>query len=87
MKQYLALVVLCIIVLFTSVHFTAAQDACSNQSNKDCGTCLGTSSCAYCKTSKACFVYNQNNLLSAPCAIADMQVETCVGMFFVSLAL
>lgn len=87
MKQYLAFVVLSIIVLFNSVHCTPESDACANQSNKDCGSCIRTANCGYCKTNKTCFLYNQGNLFSAPCPTTDMQYQTCVGMFFVSLAL
>jgi len=82
MKQYFGLVILSIIILFGLVSSTPEEDACKNQSNKDCGPCIRTPNCGYCKSTKVCFLYDRNNLLSAPCATADMQYQTCVGMFF-----
>jgi hypothetical protein len=78
MKQILAFI---IIVLVSLVYCTPQQDACTAQSNKDCASCVNTPSCSYCNTNKNCFLYVESNLLSAPCATADMQYKVCVGMY------
>jgi hypothetical protein len=54
------------------------EQPCKNQSSTNCDTCLKVSGCAYCKNSKECFV-KPLNPLDAPCAIHDLQMETCAG--------
>jgi len=76
MKNYI--LILSTIVLISTVYGTTDQD-CKNVTNPSCDTCLNIENCAFCKTTKVCFLYQTDNLLSAPCGTSDMQWQTCVG--------
>ncbi|UJR22081.1 hypothetical protein I4U23_025147 [Adineta vaga] len=78
--SHFLLVVICTIALFSTVH--GATDAeCRKQSNTDCGACLKISGCAFCKSSKICFLYSTIDYINNNCSTSDTQVETCVGNF------
>ncbi len=76
MKNYI--LIISTIVLFSTVYGTTDQD-CKNVTNPTCSTCLKIDNCAFCTTTKVCFLYQTDTLLSAPCSTSDMQWQTCVG--------
>ncbi|CAF1475614.1 unnamed protein product [Adineta steineri] len=79
-KNYILIVVIYTIALFSTVYGATANQ-CNNITNPTCQTCLNAGSCAYCKTTKTCFLYNSGDILSSGCNTVDMQWQTCVGNF------
>ena len=81
MQKVYLLLVISAFVLFSSVSGAREQEvaACRNQSNTDCSTCQSVQNCGFCKNNKQCFLYDANNVFNAPCGVADIQWQTCVG--------
>lgn len=81
MNSIYSLFVLVAFVLLFSQSSAEVNDAtCGAKNNTDCNTCLSVKGCAYCKTTKHCFLlYTFNNVPIRPCKLEDTQAETCIG--------
>lgn len=80
MQPVYLLLALTTCILFCTVSCTREEEqACQNQSNTDCWTCVRVKNCAYCKGTKKCMLYNSDAMFNSGCGISEVQWQTCVG--------
>jgi hypothetical protein len=85
MKQDLIFIIISTIIFLSSTVYCTTQGQCTNLTNTDCQTCLNVNNCGFCSNNKQCFLYDPNNLFNAPCNVADMQWQTCVGRLIIDI--